>query len=430
MKNETKHPKSINRRSFIQGGAAAMLLAYLGRGGWISKANATDSFIPFVLHIYVSGGWDQTMVFDNKLTSDICSQETGATSATGGGNLAYVNHPNRPAVKTFFDTYGANAAIVNGISSGAMDRVGALKKMMGAIPDGKYRYADWLSFYTYSTNPVMTLPHVVIDAPWMPGDYNSVAVKLTSDTIDEYTSAIPNTKTLGSDGESALTTFRSSAYSSFYTAANEKSLDNDKLKSFFYSYARESNAYSELVDATTTVGDTTGDSKFLRNGKIAIELFAQGASQCATVQAGLENEWDTTTDHYNRQSEKFQNLFSDINDLFSYASSRNVLEKMIVIVSSERGRAPILNDQNGKGSWAFTSVLLWGVGIRGGTVAGLTDKALRGLPIDPIFGGQSETAPPLEMGNIFSALYLKTNVPTKILLPNHKPLSPILLVED
>src|SRR5690606_34978997 len=97
---------------------------------------------------------------------------------------------------------------------------------------------------------------------------------------------------------------------------------------------------------------------------------------------------------------------------------------------SERGRAPLLNSVGGKEAWPYTSVLLWGVSIKGGTVAGLTDATLRGMPIDPIFGGQSATGGPLEMGNVVSGIYLKTNIPTKILLPDHKPLSPILLADD
>jgi hypothetical protein len=391
---------------------------------------SASDFIPFVLMIHASGGWDTTMVFDNKLDSGYVSQEPGAAAATGAGNIPYINHPDRPSVKAFFDTYGANAAIVNGIHAGGIDRAGALKSMMGSVPPVRTRHTDWLSFYTYSTNPVMNLPHVVIDAPWLPGDYASVAVRLNSAGIGDFTDAVPVEQSLGAAGETALAAFRKTAYSSFYTAANDKSLDGDKLKALFYSYAREGALYADIPKALTTIGDTSADSAFVRKGKLAVELFAQGSSQAVTLQSGPDNEWDTTTDNFARQSALFENLFAGINSIIAYASKRSIAGKMIVIVTSERGRAPLLNAAGGKAAWPFTSVLLWGVAIKGGTVAGLTDATLRGLPIDPIFGGQTTTNGPLEMGNILSGIYLKTNVPTKILLPDHKPLSPILTADD
>lgn len=420
----------INRRQLIQGGVYAALTGVLCRGGWSSRAAAASSFIPFFLHIHVSGGWDTTMVFENKIGQSYVSQETGAVVATGAGNIPYIDHANRPAVKTFFDTFGSNAAIVNGVSVGGIDRVQAMQNIMGCKAPARTRYTDWLSFYTYSTNPVMSMPHVVIDAPWLPGDYSAVAVRLTSKAITEYSTPIDGAELLGADGERALAAFRKEAYGKFYSAANEKSLDGDKLKALFYSSARESNAYTDVAKAQTTLGDLSADSDFLKKGKLAVELFAQNSSQAVTVQSGPDNEWDTTTDNFARQAVKYQELFAGINAIISYANTRGVANKMIIMVTSERARAPRLNTVGGKFAWPFTSVLLWGVGINGGAVAGLTDPALRGLPIDPIFGGQSDKAPPLEMGNIISAIYLKNNIPTKLLLPDHKPLSPILLAAD
>lgn len=389
-----------------------------------------SSFIPFILLVHVSGGWDTTMVFDNKIGSAYVSQESGASAATGAGNIAFVDHPSRPAVKAFFDTYGANAAIVNGLNAGGIERRTALRTMMGAVPPTRYRHTDWLSFYTYSTNPVMNLPHVVIDAPWLPGDYASVAVRLSSASVADYTAAVPANESLGATGETALAAFRKTAYGTFYTAANDKSVDSDKLKALFYSYARESSLYADLPKAVQTLGDVSADTQFVKNGKLAVELFAQGSTQAVTVQSGPDNEWDTTTDNFARQTDSYQALFSGLSSILAYATTRGVAGKMILIVTSERGRAPRLNSSGGKGAWPFTSALLWGVGIKGGTVAGLTDATLRGMPIDPIFGGQTTTNGPLEMANIMAGIYLKTNVPTNILLPDHKPLSPILLADD
>lgn len=405
-----------------------LVFILLSFGYGSSNTFAQSSFIPFVLHIHASGGWDTTMVFENKIGKVGVSHEPGATTATGAGNIAYIHHANRPAVKTFFDTYGANTAIVNGLNAGGINRIHALKTMMGAIPAGRFRYSDWISYFTFSTNPVMPLPHLVIDAPWMPGDYSSVATLLPSSMIDTFAEG-PNGN-LDATAENALTAFRTSVFNKIATNASGRSLDADKLYALTQSYSRNSILYSETRKAVAAMGDTSADSAFFRNGKLAIEMFAQGSSQAVTLQSGKDNEWDTTVDNYKLQAEKFQSLFSGINSILSYAASRGVGSKLLVIVTSERGRAPILNAQAGKSAWAFTSALLYGVGIRGGTTVGLTDDYLRGLPIDPIFGGISTNSAPLEMGNVMSAIYLKTNVPAKILLPNHTPLSSIIAAEE
>ena len=418
----------INRRKLIRSGACASLYALLCRGGWAGRAMAQSAFAPYVLHVHASGGWDTTMVFDNKIGKSTITMEPGASSATGAANIKYIDHADRPAVKTFFDTHGSYAAIVNGINVGGLNRKHALKLMMGAVPANRFRYTDWLSFYTFSTNPVMPLPHLVIDAPWMPGDYSSIASLLPSSLIDTFANGVNGN--LDATAESSLTTFRGAAFSKLATNASAKSLDGDKLNALAHSYARNAILYNETNKAVATMGDTSADPAFVRNGKLAVEMFAQGSSQAITLQSGADNEWDTTSNNYTQQSKKFQDLFSGLNDILAYAKTRGVGNRMLVIVSSERGRAPTLNSQSGKNAWSYTSVLLYGVGIKGGTTVGLTDDYLRGLPIDPIFGGLAPSLAPMEMGNIMAAIYLKTNVPSKILLPNHAPLSPIISSED
>jgi uncharacterized protein (DUF1501 family) len=421
-----RFPKtSLNRRQFLKGVGAACLATALP-----ARAETTA---PFFLLVYASGGWDPTMVFDPKTDSSYVSQEAGWAKATGAGNVAYVDHPDRPAVKAFFESYGKNAAIVNGITSGSMDKTTAIRNMFGAVPKGKHRPVDWLTYYTVSTNPVCAMPHTVIDAPYLPGEYTSAVVRLTSKSIDEYTSAIPNAATLGATGETALAAFRKNAYAKFYQAAASDSLDSEKLVALRNAYAREPLMTSGVNEIETTLGAPGADSTFVRHGKMAVELFATGRSQAVSLQAGRDDLWDTSGgDHFAIQSQNYQDLFEGLNSILGYAQQRGIASKLTVMVMSERGRAPLLNAAGGKSPWAFTSVLLWGAGIAS-TVVGTTDPALRGQRIEPIFG----TAPQggkggvlLEVGHIMAAYYLKTNVPGSLILPNYKPLAPILAGDE
>ena len=408
------------------------LHAAIAAAGFFASGHAGGAaapITPFILMVYCSGGWDQTMVFDDKTTSVFAAKEPGAVAANGAGSIPYVDHPARPSVRAFFDTYGGNAVIVNGLSVGSMVNRYQVRNALAATPPGKLRPVDWLSFYTSSLNPVLDIPHAVIDAPYIPGDYTDVATRLTAETMGQYGKPNPGADPLGNTGEKALAKFRATAYGTLYNAAGD-SLDGEKYRALYYAASREGLIEARLAAALTAIGPQGSDSAFVRNGKLAVELFAAGASQTATVQAGGDLAWDTRTDHYAKASVLFENLFSGLNSILSYAAAKGVAGRTIVIVVSEGGRNPQLNAQGGKGPWPYTSALLWGPGLAGGSAYGLTDAALRGLRIDPLFGGQTgNSVATLTMANVMAALYVKTNVPTKLILPNTVPLSLILSSE-
>ncbi len=426
----TRFPK-FNRRAFLKGAGAACAAGALPTP-WGYRA-AAESTAPHLLMIYVPGGWDPSMVFDPKTDSGYVSQEAGWAKAAGAGNVAYVDHPDRPAVKSFFDNYGKNCSIVNGVNCGSMERATAIRNTFGATPKGKHRPVDWLTYYTVSTNPVLAMPHTVIDAPYMPGEYTSAVVRLTTKSIGEYANAVPDTQSLGIDGETALAAFRKNAYATFYQAAKADSLDSEKLIAIRNAYAREPLITSAVDELDAVLGAPGSESTFIRNGKMAIELFATGRSQAVTLQAGRDGLWDTSGgQHFATQSANFQDLFLGLNTILAYAQQRGVFSKLTVMVMSERGRAPLLNAAGGKSPWAFSSAMLWGAGIAS-TVVGLTDPAMRGQRIEPIFGTRPQGSTPgvlLEIGHIMAAYYLKTNVPGSLILPNHKPLAPILMGES
>lgn len=385
---------------------------------------------PHVLLVYASGGWDPTMVFDDKLTSGYVTKETGARQGTTLGGLSYVDHPTRPGVKAFFDAYGDRTAIVNGLSTGGMTGDDALRNMWGLTPPNQVRPVDWLSYYTGSLDPTFDIPHAVIEAPYMPGNYAGVAVRLTKHSIAQRLAAIANADSLGSAGETALSALRGAAFGDATKSVNSESLDGEKMRALHYGFARETLIRSRLQTINTELGPQGSDSDFRRQGKIAVELFANGASLCASIQAGPTNHWDTRTDHYARQSVAFQSLFTDLSSILDHADQRGLSDRLLVIVLSERGRSPRIDANGGKGPWPVTSAMLWGAGIRGGQVIKASDDALRATPVSPLFGSQiadgSSGGVTLKMEHIMSALYLRFGVPYKLAMPNIQPLTPIL----
>jgi hypothetical protein len=115
----------------------------------------------------------------------------------------------------------------------------------------------------------------------------------------------------------------------------------------------------------------------------------------------------------------------------TYAATKGLLSSMVIVVLSDRGRSPKLNSADGKGPWPYTSMLLWGPGIKPASVSGQTDPALRGIPIDPVFGSAGgPNAILIEPGNIFASLFLRFNLPAKLLIPDIKPLSSLIQMDS
>ncbi len=418
----------FSRRELIKAG----LLSGSGlASGLFSKSlmAADEITVPFFVFVHCDGGWDPTMVFDSHIGESIVAQESGASNATNG-TISHVSHSDRSAVDTFFTNYGSGSAVVNGISTQSMSKDKAIENMLGVTPVGQSRPVDWMTYYAANMNPLLDMPHIVIDGPYMPGQYESSAVHLTTDLISEYTSStIPNTDSIGDDGETALTAFYAARHDAILSGVNKGSLDYEKLRAISAGYIREATITSRMTSIATTLGtQDAGESDFLRNGKIAMECFANGYSQCATLRAGGRDSWNTNIDHFDRQSPLFESLFSDLSALIAYAKTKEIEDRIVLVVTSERGRNPKLNSDNGKTPWAFTSALLWGQVVQGGITSGSTDKALRGNIMNPLTGtvvGSGDIY--ITMKNIMSALYTGSGLSVTKILKKDLPLIPVMV---
>jgi hypothetical protein len=286
---------------------------------------------------------------------------------------------------------------------------------------------DYLTYYAASLRPTLLAPHIVFDAPYAPGDFEQVAVKLSRARITEYLNGIESGPNFSENQEISLLEYHKATWAKFLGSLHQNSLDNSKVRSIYANLLREKSLKVTLRNAATKLGSQGSESQLLRSGKLALEMFANGSSLCATIQAGRIRYWDTSHSHVYRQNAGFQNIFGDLSKIISHAATLGLQDKLLIIVASEMGKSPRFNKQQGKDPWPYTSALLWGGLLSGGTIHGRTDKYLRGLKIDPVFGNQiSDNMIHPRMANIFSAIYLATGVPYKLINPDFKPISSIL----
>ena len=85
--------------------------------------------------------------------------------------------------------------------------------------------------------------------------------------------------------------------------------------------------------------------------------------------------WDTHTNNFERVQENAQTLDTGMGTLLDDLERRGMLEETMVVLATEFGRTPVINDNNGRDhSPSAFSCALAGGGVRGGQVIGETDE--------------------------------------------------------
>lgn len=116
-----------------------------------------------------------------------------------------------------------------------------------------------------------------------------------------------------------------------------------------------------------------GDGSFSQGCLLARRLIEHGVKFVEVTLGG----WDMHQDIYARLPERAADLDKALGALLADLDRRGLLDDTLVVLTSEFGRTPKINQNDGRDHYpkAFSSVL-WGGGIAGGQVYGKTDKGI------------------------------------------------------
>jgi hypothetical protein len=330
------------------------------------------------------GGWDTTRVFAPLFGTDGIDMESEAETATAGG-IAYVDHPDRPSVREFFDGWHARSLMVNGILVPSVAHPASLRRLMtGGTSDG---LGDWPAMIAAARADAYTLPHIVVSGPSYPGVYGEVVCRTGTNgqlaallAGDLYTRGDLPTSGPSAAAESRLDRYVSERAAKLLDRA-VASRDRELLQGVVAGLSR-----GEGLKGTLGQVDWTNGSTFAEQAALAVDVLALGLSRCVTVSYELET-WDTHVAN-ELQSGNFEGLFGELVALMRNLDATpgslggSMAEQTVVVVVSEMARAPTLNDSEGKDHWPYTSALLVGPGLTTDRVIGGWDDAFFGLPVD------------------------------------------------
>lgn len=349
-------------------------------GGTVSAA---DRRFIFVVNY---GGWDPLFAFAPLFGYEHVEMEAEAALATAG-NISYVDHPDRPSVRAFFEGHHARTLVLNGLLVPSVAHPpGQRAVLTGTTYQGPF--GDWATLLAVPAAGRYILPSVILSGPSFPGGHGDVVCRAGSHgQLDRLLSgawsegldtpiAAPSPGTQGA--VEAWLTARGSR-----VLAAAPSVQGQAIAAA-WAGSRERAAELGARRDDVVWGET---ASWLDQVDRSVEILAAGLSRCITM-SFQDFPWDTHSANDYYQSPNFENLFAGLLRLVAGLEATpgqvaaTLAEETVIVVLSEMGRTPLHNGADGRDHWPYTSALLIGAGIAGDRVLGALDENYAGAPLD------------------------------------------------
>lgn len=345
------------------------------------------------IYVVNYGGWDPTRVFASEFDNPNVDMERDAQPGTAGG-ISFVDHADRPSVRTFFERNHARSLLVNGVLVPSIAHENCLKwQMTGTTADGS---SDWPAILASARAGEFAIPHMVVGGPSFPGELGGVVTRTGSSgqLAGLLDGSILDWSDVPVTGPSARAESVMDRYLQRRAAAVADAASGLRDQALFGAFD-QSVAQAVSLKNLQAVMDFGSAASFGSQVRLAVDALAQRVSRCATIGFSYYS-WDTHVANDLYQSLNFEMLFSGLNDLMDLLATQpgelggSLADETMVVVLSEMGRTPQLNAGEGKDHWPYTSVLFCGPGVTGDRVVGGLDSLYYGELVDPTTGELDE----------------------------------------
>jgi len=379
----------MKRRTFIQMmsvAAAATLVP-------TTSAAADEYKGPLYIFVHADGGWDPTSLCDPKghvdgdadpMNKQFKTSEIKQSSS--GNNISYAPLGDAYKFQTFFDKYGQDLLIINGINSQTNGHSsGERYAGSGQLAPGLPSLAALVAGIHLPSSPMAYLGN---------GGYIRTEGVTAATRIDNATRlaeiSVPNRIRVDGNGND-VNYHESSAFAKMQSKRKERlarlrsnqSLDNvfDSLKQFDLTHisAGDLKKINEFVPSDINTHEKRRNTIFTQ-GRLAIAGYKAGLTVSLSVRMG---GFDTHSNHDVNHDKRLQDVLEGIDLLMDEAKAKGIGNDIVIIVESEFGRTPGYNDSNGKDHWTTTSMMMMGKGITGNRVIGKTTERHKYMKLNP-----------------------------------------------
>lgn len=368
----------MKRRDFFKTAAAAGV----GVAVPLSWSRADDVHNgPYLIVFNALGGWDTTYFCDPRGTP--VNDSYNASQIQSTGNIRYapttLQAPLGVTNKQFFDRYGSETLVINGIEMATNNHQPGLRVMATGELDGL-------------GHPSLEALVAAIRAPAAPLAFLGLTGHTSTGGLIAKT-RVPYLSTLNQ-----LADVDHVGGQTFQ--ADE---DRELIRKTLEGVANSGSTLPEVQSARSMLYASQVNSRTLSRvlpfvppqnpdplqaqADICLAAFASGLGVAGTV--GMGN-FDSHNSNDADQLRLLPQLLAGVDYTLRRAETLGIRDRLVVIIQSEMGRPPFYNSTRGKDHWSVTSLLALGPGIRGNRVVGMTgiDRGtgldLTAKPVDPI----------------------------------------------
>ena len=383
----------MKRRAFIQLSAIAATSLMVP-----TAAKAELATPPLYIHVHAGGGWDPTMFCDPKPALNRLSMSVKQVSGTP---IQYASMTGGENIASFFETYGSKLLVINGINAQGVGHTSGIEYATNGKLSSSYPVLSALVTRIY--NPRSSLGFIRRGNIYANGAGLSVGVDIPF--LSTFRRILDPSLRLTNTGV-AYKYMSDSSLSALRQTVKEGS--DAKILSESSTVVKESMAHREaLLEANKDLkkiiitDEMKANEGFFSDVAIAVDGYQKGLTNAIQLASG---SYDTHNDHDADYLAQLNNTFSQLNQILPYIESR-ISDNYVLVVSSEFGRTPSYNSNNGKDHWTTTSWLFMGKGITGGRVIGETTDRHAFTTINPVTLERDDTSSvSITFGHIHIAL--------------------------
>lgn len=390
---------SLSRRSFVTVGAlGGLTLADFLRMRSLHADQKHYDFIPAkadsVIHVFLPGGMAHQESWDPKPFSPLEYRGEMGSIKTNTGEVISETLPRMAAIANKY-------AIIRSMTHGeAAHERGTHNMFTGNRPSPALIYPSFGSVISHEYGPRENLPPYVC-IPGRPNEFAGSGYLSTSHAPFSLGADPANAgfrvQDLNLPGgvDEARFARRRAALSTVndYFAARQKADAVAAMDSFYerayglISSPKARDAF-DLEKEDKSIRDAYGMNPAGQRLLLARRLVEAGTRFVSLTYGGWDMHDNITPNTRNQMPPLDQGLAALINDL----DSRGLLQRTLVMVSSEFGRTPKINATAGRDHWPKVfSVMLAGGGIKGGLIHGTSDPTASEPDLDAVEPGDLAT---------------------------------------
>ena len=414
----------ISRRNLLVGGTAAAATA--GVLGTRRATAASERGAKNLIVVFASGGWDTTYSIDPKPGLSSIDVPEGDIEELGG--IPVFTDASRPATRAFFEAHAALTTVVNGMTVQSITHTDCYKRVLTGTPSDT---APDVGAITANENGRdLPAPYLVLGRTSFTGDYASLAAR--AGTANQIGTLLDPLRAFPPDSGDFTPRFAPDMAEAelirehvvgraerVKTLRGAMGINASRYQDFIDSLAR-----GDQLAAAADFGDFNYTIDLGVQSQLALDVLEQQISRVVQMELGGFDTHDANMQQAQRQEVFFAGLSSLVDELSARDGAdagNKLIDETVVLVVSEMGRTPLLNDNLGKDHWPVTSAMVIGGGSSGGRVLGATDDDFLSRTVDMQTGDVMDDGGSLDYTSFAAGLLGLVGVDYTEYLPGAEP---------